>query len=32
VPEVEENLTCETCGFEAKSKAGLAVHSMKHKG
>ena len=26
----EDPLICSHCGFEAKSKAGLAVHKMRH--
>jgi len=31
VKETENVLTCDQCGFESKSSAGLAVHKMKHK-
>lgn len=32
VTEVATNpLECEVCGYIAKSKAGLAVHKMRHK-
>lgn len=27
----EESLTCEECGFTAKSRIGLLSHSSKHK-
>jgi hypothetical protein len=29
--EINNNNTCEVCGFTAKSTAGLAVHKLKHK-
>jgi len=31
VPEAPAELECKECEFTAKSKAGLAVHSKKHK-
>lgn len=28
--KAEETFTCEVCGYEAKTKAGLIAHSRKH--
>lgn len=31
IEEHDNSLICSVCNFTAKSKAGLAVHKMKHK-
>lgn len=31
MPVIDLALTCEDCGYHAKSKAGLAAHQRKHK-